>query len=59
MREQAKRYWLKEDIIGGKGAVYGKKKDVVTEVAVRGEVIIVADKKGERFPVHIDKLNAM
>lgn len=53
--------YLKEDIISGKREknknyiIYGKAKDKVEIVAEHGDVIIV-QLKGNRFPVHKNKL---
>lgn len=57
-----KQLVLKEDILSGyfvKGVrlVYGKKNEVVALVtSSHGNVLIVEDKDGVRFPVHIDKV---
>lgn len=57
MDEQAK-YYLKEDIKStfNPKVTYGKQGDKVTEIARTDHVLIVEDKKGERFPVSIERL---
>jgi hypothetical protein len=43
---------LSDIVSNGKGGkVYGKKGDEVRLISDRGGVLIVEDKKGERFPV--------
>lgn len=51
---------LKEDITSGRRELYGAKESVVKVISIRGNVAIVEDKKGERFPVRkelIEEIN--
>lgn len=48
LREDIKSNFHKD----GKEKIYGKMNDPVTQVADRGEVLIVESKKGERFSVN-------
>lgn len=56
------KYTLTADIISnrkdskGNNIIYAKKGITVTEVSAHGEVVIVKDDKGNRFPAHITKL---
>lgn len=50
------KYTLKNDVRGSKGNLYGKKGAEVKEISFSEPVIIVEDKNGERFPVHIQSL---
>lgn len=52
----AERYKLKQDIYSGRNKLYGKRNTEVKEVSRSHPVIIVEDKSGERFPVHIENL---
>lgn len=46
------QYRLSEDVLSNfKGRVYGQRMDLVTQIADYGSVLIVEDKKGNRFPV--------
>ncbi len=56
--DRAAQFTILHDIVSTfkKGFVYGKKGDTVTEVCRTGDVLIVEDKKGERYPANINKL---
>lgn len=59
--EAVNKYYLKEDVKSNfhrnkESIIYGEKGDKVTEIARSEHVLVVEDKKGERFPVNIEKL---
>lgn len=63
---QKKKYLLSEDILsnyfdkrGGKPIVYGKRGEKVTEISNCGNVLIVENKDGNRFPVSVEKVNEL
>ena len=64
MSSQPRKYRLREDVLsiffkGTKPKKYGSKGDIVTEISDCDNVLIVEDKKGERFAVVKTKLQTI